>query len=311
LSGQPKGRKRELDATGALGVVLFWFRTRGCVQRAIQLCFGLTASMLYEWLRFSRRCLLSALLKHPAARINPPTEEDVVRFSRAIGRKYTLLLEQKVYAACDGLKLSIEQSSNFLKQNPLYNGWTGGTYINSVLVFSPDGLIRMATFNAPGSWHDSTIADCGICKKMRSVCDRCGGEVVADSAFNLTSGDYLIQSSQSDPIIKDATFEESCRAKRLNDQATSLRQLSEHGMRMIQGQFPRLKDHMQYEETGERKIIMHLMILLYNYQTAKVGINQILNTFMSRTCGFPSHSYAYADDGTRLAIVDEYASQLF
>ena len=166
----------------------------------------------------------------------------------------------------------------------------------------------MSTFNAPDSWHDSAIADCGICEKMRSVYNRCGGKVVVDSAFDLTSADHLVQSAQSDPVIRGATCGESCQAKRLNDQATSLRQLSEHGMRMIQGQFPRLKDHLQYEEVGERKIIMHLMILLYNYQTAKVGINQILNTFMSRTCGFPTHSYAYADDGTRLAIVNEQAS---
>ena len=200
--------------------------TRGCAQRAIQLAFGLTASSMCEWSKFSRRCLLFALLKHPNARINPPTEEDVDRFSHAIGIKHPLLLEEKVHAACDGLKLHIEQSTNYLKQNQLYNGWTGGTYINSVFVFSPDGLIRMATFNAPGSWHDSTIADYGIYKKMRSVYNRCGGKVVVDSAFNLTFGDYLIQSSQSDPIIKDATYEESCQAKRLNDQATSLRQLS-------------------------------------------------------------------------------------
>ena len=55
---------------------------------------------------------------------------------------------------------------------------------------------------------------------------------------------------------------------------------------MIQGQFPRLKDNFQLEEFGERKVILHLMVLLYNYQASKVGINQILNSFMSRTEGF-------------------------
>ena len=308
LSGKPKGRKRELDATGALGLVLFWCRTRGCVQRAIQLCFGSTASMLCEWLRFSRRCLLFALLKHPAARINPPTEDDVDQFGNAMGLKHPLLQQEGVHAACNGLKLPIEQSQNFPKQNPLCNGWTGGTCINSVFVFSPDELICMATFNAPGSWHDSTIADHGICKKMRSVHNRCGGEVVVDSAFNLTSADCLIQSSQVDPILKDATCEESCQAKRLNNQAASLRQLSVHGMRMIQGQFPGLKDHMQHEEAGERKIAMHLMILLCNCQTAQVGINQILNTFMSRTKGFPQRSFAHCNDAQELVIVNEHAS---
>ena len=63
---------------------------------------------------------------------------------------------------------------------------------------------------------------------------------------------------------------------------------------MIQGQFPRMKDNLQLEEFGERKVILQLMVLLYNYQASKVGINQILNTFMSKTEGF--YSYAITAD---------------
>ena len=247
-SGRPKGRDRELDAVGALGLVLFWRRTRGCVQRSIQLAFGLTASSMCEWLRFARRCLLFVLGKHPHARINPPSEEDVNAFAQAVGWKCPLLLEERVYGACDGLKLPIQQSSDFLKQNPLYNGWQGSTCVNSVFVFSPDGLIRMATTNCPGSWHDSNIADYGICKKMKTVHDKHGGKAVVDSAFRLKDANHSIQSSQDDPCPKDATCRQECRAVVLNRQATSLRQLSEHGMRMIQGQFPGLKDNLQCEE---------------------------------------------------------------
>jgi hypothetical protein len=53
-------------------------------------------------------------------------------------------------------------------------------------------------------------------------------------------------------------------------------------MRMIQGQFPRMKDKMGFEEFGERKVIQHLMILLYNYQTSTIGINTILNSYMRK-----------------------------
>ena len=73
-----------------------------------------------------------------------------------------------------------------------------------------------------------------------------------DSAFGLQGKDFLIKSSQEDPQI-------DAHAVALNRQATSLRQLSEHGMRMIQGQFPRLKDNFQLEEFGERKTVLHLM----------------------------------------------------
>ena len=105
------------------------------------------------------------------------------------------------------------------------------------------------------------------------------------------------------------------RAVASNNQATSLRQLSEHGMRMIQGQFPRLKDNLQLEEFGERKVVLHLLVLLYNYQTSKVGMNQILNSFMSKTKGFESYAYAYYHpaDGTEteLRLVPETANNFF
>ena len=50
--GIPWGRPQEVSATGVLGLVLFWYRTRACVQRAIQLAFGLTASPMCGWLLF-------------------------------------------------------------------------------------------------------------------------------------------------------------------------------------------------------------------------------------------------------------------
>ena len=53
-------------------------------------------------------------------------------------------------------------------------------------------------------------------------------------------------------------------------------------MRMIQGQIPRIKDPIQYKEKGEHKIILRLFIHLYNFQTAQVGINTILNYYMQK-----------------------------
>jgi hypothetical protein len=51
-------------------------------------------------------------------------------------------------------------------------------------------------------------------------------------------------------------------------------------MRMIQAQFPRVTEPIQYEVKGERRVILQLMVLLYNFQTYEIGINQILNSFM-------------------------------
>eukprot|EP00536_Pseudo-nitzschia_multiseries_P007318 jgi/Psemu1/17682/gm1.17682_g len=70
-----------------------------------------------------------------------------------------------------------------------------------------------------------------------------------------------------------------CKANAVNRDATSsVRQMSEWGMRQIQGGFPQLKDNMLLEETGDRRIILKLVVVLYNFQTTKVGINTTLNT---------------------------------
>ena len=66
-------------------------------------------------------------------------------------------------------------------------------------------------------------------------------------------------------------------------------------MHMIQGKFPRLKDKMEYEEFSERKVILHLMVLLYNFQTAEDQINEITNIFMSKTRGFYSYNMNVED----------------
>ena len=52
----------------------------------------------------------------------------------------------------------------------------------------------------------------------------------------------------------------------LGQQATSCRQAAEWGMRGLQGSFPRLKDHIIYEENGERAIILKFITLLYKYR---------------------------------------------
>ena len=41
-AGKPKGRRREIDAKGCLGLVLFWYRTRGSSARGLSMPFGLT-----------------------------------------------------------------------------------------------------------------------------------------------------------------------------------------------------------------------------------------------------------------------------
>jgi hypothetical protein len=277
------GRKRELPAEGALGLVLVWFRTRGSVARGLQHFFGLTGTRIYNWLRFSRRVLLYALQEQvPASAIKKPTPEEVEIYARAISALYPVLQDEKIWGAADGIKLSIQGSSDYLKQNRNFNGWYHGHYINSVFVFAADGKIRICSLNSPGTWHDSTISDYGIYEGLEEVFRQSNGKIVVDSAFKLENRRFLLKSSQQGPIGKP-------RDVSINRAATSVRQLSEWGMRMIQAQFPRLKDPLHYEENGERRVILSLMTRLYNYNVSKVGVNQILNVFMREEQG----SYSY------------------
>jgi hypothetical protein len=52
-------------------------------------------------------------------------------------------------------------------------------------------------------------------------------------------------------------------------------------MRMLQAQFPRMKDRIAYKEKGERRVILNLMVLLYNFQCSRIGHNEIFTMFMN------------------------------
>ena len=99
-----------------------------------------------------------------------------------------------------------------------------------------------------------------------------------DSAFKIGTKEYLVEYFQEDP------FDE--RVLLLDRQATSILQLRKWGMRIIEGSFSRLKDTLMFEEMGDRKVILQLMVHLYNFQTAQVGINQIMNSYRDKTRHF-------------------------
>jgi len=67
---------------------------------------------------------------------------------------------------------------------------------------------------------------------------------------------------------------------RIKRAATLMRQSAEWGMRGFQASFPRMKDCFDYEERGERRIIMIMYVLLFNLRSRLVGIDQIRNVYM-------------------------------
>ena len=55
------------------------------------MAFGLTSTVMYKWLKFSRRVMIFALHKHLDAMVSVPTEQEVDGNVEAIGRKYPRL----------------------------------------------------------------------------------------------------------------------------------------------------------------------------------------------------------------------------
>jgi hypothetical protein len=97
----------------------------------------------------------------------------------------------------DGLKLPIQKSGDEAIQNAYYNGWLHDHLVGSVFTFAPSGLILACTINAPGSWHDSTIAqNGGLYNDLKTVYDATVGKCVADSAFSLKMCPFISKSGK-------------------------------------------------------------------------------------------------------------------
>jgi hypothetical protein len=177
----------------------------------------------------------------------------------------------------DGLKLRLQKSGDHKIQNIFFNGWTHDHYVSNLFLFSPDGKIRACYINAPGTMHDSTMASwSGIYDKIDALFESAGAKVVVDSAFSSEGRNSMIKSYQSN-IDNRGNVRQNSQIQR---QATSVRQMAEWGMRGLQASFPRLRDRLNYEQRGERRLILELMVYLYNYRASVVGLNQIQSVFM-------------------------------
>ena len=131
---------------------------------------------------------------------------DIDDHINAVVAKCLLLGEECVWTTTDGSKLHLQpRSHHLLKQNANHNDWLSHTHANSVLVFTPDKFIRCAAVDCPGSWHDSTQADCGNRRNLEQVHAIHGARVVVDSAFGFQSKDFLIKRGQEDMILWGTT----------------------------------------------------------------------------------------------------------
>ena len=112
---------------------------------------------MYKWVKVGCSLFLHVLYRDSDAVVRLPTSDDVKFHQSAIGSKYPNI--EKAWATADGLKNFIQAVGKGNAQNKYYNGYTHGHYINIEFVFASDGKIRIFLLNAPGTFHDSTMAD--------------------------------------------------------------------------------------------------------------------------------------------------------
>jgi DDE superfamily endonuclease len=272
------GRPRLIGARDCLGLCLGWTRTRGS-WTSLQMIFGLSSTSLSMYLRFGRRILILVLQNNPLAWIKIPSDDKIAEYQLAIKQRHPLLSD--VWCTMDGLKLYLQQSGNNTTQNNFFNGWQHDHFVTSVICFCPDGTIPICYYNVCGTLHDSKIAEMGgIYNKLQHVYDRTGAKCTVDSAFAMKEYPCLIKSKQM-PNLEQESRAAYREAMAINAEATSMRQSAEWGMRALQSSFPRLKDRFIFEKRGERRLILKMILLLYNIRSRLVGINQIKNVYMT------------------------------
>jgi hypothetical protein len=147
---------------------------------------------------------------------------------------------------------------------------------NNVFCFSPEGKVIYAAVNYPGSWHDSSV-----CSQFIRLVRRKLGlyKICVDQGFP-RSGDLF--DKFVGPISKKRRRKLSPILKQLllnqHNRYVSLRQASEWGMRALQGSFSRLKSRLP-SDLQTRKEIIESIVLLHNFRTHHVGLNQIATVF--------------------------------
>ncbi|KAF8797407.1 hypothetical protein BYT27DRAFT_7228995 [Phlegmacium glaucopus] len=277
--GEPRPGARSLDESGALGLILHYLNST-MLEITLQQIFALIPATTSCYITFGLQILLETLREMPDAAIRWPYEDQEFQDdSKLIVACHPQL--EGAFASIDGLNLPTQTSDDPDIKNATYNGWLSEHYISSVIVFSPRGVIIAANFNAPGSWHDSHVAQ-PIYEKLHNETPD-GFYLVADSAF--PCGTVDIEGRIMAPIKTgqhlQGTIAEIEERFAYDRELLSYRQIAEWGMRSIQGSFGRLRLPLQINDKEGRADLLEICFRLHNLHTRRVGYNEIQKVYMS------------------------------
>ena len=192
------GHRHLLDTEGCLGLVLCWSHTCG-TEWCLAVVFGLTGTCVSVYLQFGMQILVAILKADLKSEVCMPDAAEIALFKEAITVKHILLVD--CYCMVDGLKLYLQQAGDSIIQSCFYNGWKHDHYVTNIFAFTLNGSIIACTLNAPGTWHDSTLAHwVSMYSKLQKCLEDHHGKVLMDSAFASNMYEFIIQSSQNVPV---------------------------------------------------------------------------------------------------------------
>ena len=267
------GRPKLLDIQDEVGLYLFFVNSTMRAKH-LALLFGILPNTVTTTVRRLMKRVVRVLRRYPISRVKFPSNEDMVSFANMVQRREPTV--DDVIGFLDGVSLHVQCSDDPLAQAENYNGYQGDTMVNNIFLFSPEGKVIYAVYNAPGSWHDSHVAEplvavvlekigiYKICvdqgfKRGGTLFDKFVGPISQKTRRNLS------------PILRAEYIEQ-------HNRYVSLRQSSEWGMRALQGTFSRMKSRLT-SDSKIRKYIIESIILLHNLRTIRVGLNQIAVVF--------------------------------
>lgn len=268
------GRPSSLSFKAKLGLTILYL-TSGSILNTYAMIFGIAPSLVSKYIDEMLRILCSIFLNHPLAKIVWPNNEKKRQFSSMVQRRQQDV--HNVIGFVDGLSLPVQCGEDEAHQSLFYNGHTKQTCINNVFAFGPDGTIFFASINFPGSWHDSHVSRDFYMTVLNHIGDYaicCDQGFTRSGLFKNKLVGPLSTRARNQMNINDVPAEvlEHHRAH------VSLRQSAEWGMRCLQSVFTRLKTKLT-PDPKKRADLLLAIVLLHNYRTNTVQINQIRTVF--------------------------------
>ena len=253
-----RGRPKLLNIEDEIGLYLYYVNSTVRAKHLAQLFGIVPATVTTTILRMMKR-VVKGLRNHEASKIFFPTNDQMEIFARMINLREPTI--DDVIGFLDGMSIPVQCSDDPIIQNAFFNGYHQDTMVNNIFLFSPEGKILFACYNAPGSWHDSHVAR----PLVTVVLDKLGQyKICVDQGFK-RSGNLLnkfvgpISKSRRrnlSPVLRQMLI-------RQHNIYVSLRQSSEWGMRALEGSFSRLKSRLTSKAKTRRNIIFSILLLLF------------------------------------------------